>query len=581
MRVTARQQGARELRAALRKSLAALAAVGVFSAAVNLLMLTGPLFMLQVYDRVLGSRSSATLAVLFAIVVFLYALMGILDHVRGRVLARIGARFQAGLDGRVFQAVLRQAEHPAFRERPASGLRDLASIQTLLASPVLGALFDLPWTPVFLAILFFFHRWLGWAAIGGGLVLLVLALANQWMTRKSQMRAGKLAARAEARTEESRKHVETVVGLGMAAPFAGRWEQLRSEALRAQMSASDLNGRLTAATKAFRLLLQSGVLALGAWLVLQGQLTPGAMIAGSILLGRALAPVEQAVGQWALVQRAMTAWKSLSVLLSAVPATSAPMDLPRPSARLSVRDLAAAPPGERTPALQGVSFELAPGEAIAVIGPSASGKSTLARALTGLWPVLHGEIRLSGATLGQYDREALGRYLGYLPQEVVLFAGTVRENIARFDPEASAQDILRAAKAAGAHELILSLPDGYETVLHEGGGRLSGGQRQRIGLARAFYGDPVVLILDEPNSNLDDPGIQALNRAIAAAKAAGKSVLIMSHRPSALAACENVLLLEGGRMRAFGPRDEVLRRFIKGSPSVLAAATQRGAPSHG
>lgn len=562
---------------ALRASKGAFIGVGLFSAVVNILMLTGPLFMLQVYDRVLGSRSSATLLVLFAIVAFLFVLMGLLDHYRGRVLSRIGAGFQSALDRQVFNVVLRQAEYPTLRERPAGALRDLASIQTALASPGMGAVFDLPWTPLFIAVLFLFHPWLGWFAVAGGAVVLLLALLNQGRSKGPQAKAAGLAAQAEAHTEATRKAIETVRGLGMARAMTQTWHTARDAALETAMTASDTRGALTAATKATRLLLQSAILGLGGYLVLRGELTAGAMIAGSILLGRALAPVEQVVGHWPMFQKAMTAWGELSKLLVALPVEREKTELPRPKARLDVRDLAVVPLGGTAPVLQGISLSAEPGDAIAVIGPSASGKSSLARALVGLWPPARGEVRLDGADLHQYDRDQLGRYLGYLPQEVVLFSGSVAQNIARFEEDASSEAIIKAATLAGAHDLILGLPEGYDTVITEGGGRLSGGQRQRIGLARAFFGDPEVLVLDEPNASLDDPGSKALNQAIANARDAKKVVLVMSHRPSALAECTKVLILDGGQMRAFGPRDEVLNRFVRPVQSVGSAGTRGSA----
>lgn len=559
-----------ELRKALNQHKSAFLGVGLFSAVVNILMLTGPVFMLQVYDRVLASRSSATLAVLFAIVVFLYALMALLDHYRGRVLARIGAGFQEQLDGRVFDVVLKQAEHPQLRERPAGALRDLTSIQSILSSPAMGSLFDLPWTPLFVAVLFVFHPWLGWFSLGGAFVVLVLALWNQWRTKKSQLEAARLLAEADARTETTRKAIETIGGLGMKPAMMSAWQNARSSALNSSMDASDTGGSLSAATKALRLLLQSAILGLGALLVLRGEMTAGGMIAGSILMGRALAPVEQVVSHWPQFQKAMSSWKDLSKVLSLIPVALPKTILPKPNPDIRVNDLIVIPPGESTPVLQAVSFSAEAGDAIAVIGPSASGKSTFARALTGLWPITKGEIRLSGADLHQYDRDRLGAYLGYLPQDVVLFSGTVAQNIGRFDPMASSEAVINAASKAAAHELILGLPDGYDTVITEGGGRLSGGQRQRIALARAFYGDPVIFVLDEPNASLDDPGVQALNRAISSARKDGKIVFVMSHRPSALAECNKVMILEAGHMRAFGPRDEVLQRFVRPVQNVQA-----------
>ncbi|OOY18672.1 protease/lipase ABC transporter permease/ATP-binding protein [Thioclava sp. DLFJ5-1] len=551
--------------------------VAVFSAVINILMLTGPLFMLQVYDRVLASRSSATLAVLFAIVVFLFAMMAFLDHYRGRALARVGAGFQTALDRPVFEAVLHQAQYLALRERPAAGLRDLATIQGVLSSPGMGAVFDLPWTPLFVGMLFLFHHWLGWFAVAGAVLILGLTTLNQLRTKRLQAEAARHVATADAQVESMRRSIETVRGLGMTQSLREQWEAAREVALRGAMDAADRGGAMSSGTKATRLLLQSAILGLGALLVLRGELTPGVMIVGSILLGRALAPIEQVIGHWAQFQRAMVAWKELGKLLEAKPHREVQTELPRPNAVLSVRNLSVAPPGESAPVLRDVSFLAEPGDAIAVLGPSASGKSTLARALAGLWPVTQGEIRLGGAELAQYDPDRLGRSLGYLPQDVAVFSGTVAHNIARFDPEARSEDVILAAEQAAAHELILGLADGYDTQVSEGGGRLSGGQRQRIGLARAFFGDPVCLILDEPNASLDDPGVQALNLAISNARAAGKVVLVMSHRPSALAECNKVMILEGGQMRAFGPRDEVLNRFVK--PVQAVAGMGRGGAS--
>lgn len=568
-------QQSRELGQTLAGFRSDLIGVAVFSAAVNLLMLTGPLFMLQVYDRVLSSRSTATLLALFGLVVFLYSLMGFLDHVRGRVLARVGAGFQAALDRRVFDAVLRQAENADQRARPATGLRDLSSIQSLLASPALTALIDLPWAPAFLALLFIFHPMMGWFALAGGTVLFVLAFASQRTSNTAMADARQHAARADSRTADMRKSIETIQGLGMKEPLTNDWSEVRTNALRSRILAADKRGRLAATTKAFRLLLQSGILALGAWLVLRGELTAGAMIAGSILLGRALAPVEQTVAQWGAFQAAAQGWRSLRNILSTTPPRPLPMRLPAPQSRMEVKGLAVAPAGVTKPLLMGVSFDVQPGEAVAVIGPSAAGKSTLAKALTGVWPTRAGEIRLGGAELHQYAPDRLGRLLGYLPQDVVLFPGTVAQNVARFDPDADPDDVVKAAQAAGAHDLILSLPNGYDTMITDAGSLLSGGQRQRVGLARALFGDPAVLILDEPNSSLDDSGVRSLNQAITDAKAAGRAVLIISHRPSALAQCERVLLIDKGKMRAFGPRQEIMDKFVRKSPAAVPVQQER------
>ena len=564
------------LRAALRSSRGAFLGVGAFSAVVNALMLTGPLFMLQVYDRVLTSHSSATLAVLFAIVAFLYALMGVLDYCRGRVLARIGAGFQAKLDGPAFEAVLTEAEHPAQRDRPAGALRNLAAIRSALASPGMGALFDLPWTPLFILVMFAFHPWLGWFSLAGGVLVVALALLKQAATRKPQAAAGRLAAEADARTEAARKAAETVRALGMTPAMTGVWRKARAAALEAAMAASDAGGAPSAAAKAVRLLLQSAILGLGALLVLRGEITAGVMIAASILLGRALAPIEQVIGHWAQFQRAATSWKSLSKTLAARPPEREVLELPRPAARLSVRDLVVVPPGGTAPTLRGVTFSGEAGDAIAVIGPSACGKSTLARALAGFWPIAGGEIRLGGADLRQYDRDRLGTYIGYLPQDVALFSGTVAQNISRFDAADASEEIIACARRAGVHDLILGLSEGYDTRVSEGGGSLTGGERRRIGLARAFYGDPVLLVLDEPNANLDDAGMQALNRAVVAAREAGKIALVISHRPSALTECNKVLILEEGGMRIFGPRREVMERAGRPAKGAAGGPGMRG-----
>ncbi|MBB4121862.1 type I secretion system permease/ATPase [Martelella radicis] len=565
----------KELLTAIGVSYRALGGVAVFSAVVNILALTGTLFMLQVYDRVIPSHSGATLLALFALVVLLYLLMGILDNARSRVLARIGARFQDRLDERVFRIVLKQSRLPSERQKPAVALNSLGTIQGFLASPLPGAIFDLPWVPFFLTIMFAFSIWLGLLGIAGAIIVAALAVANQWLTKRKNADAYRIRLEADAETERTRKQIETVLGLGMVGPFLTRWKGLRATSLDANLATSDISGRLTSASKAVRQLLQSAALGLGAVLVLAGDFHAGAMIACSILLGRALAPIEQVIGQWGLIQRAWEAWKNLSVLFETIEDETQHMPLPRPEARIDVEAASVVPPGERKPVLHAITFSITPGKALAVIGPCAAGKSSLARALTGVWPAAAGIIRLGGADINEYPPDTLGRYLGYLPQTVTLFPGTVAQNIARFDENADPAAIVRAAQKAEAHKMILNLPMGYDTVLTEGESLLSGGQRQRLGLARALYGDPLVLVLDEPNASLDDDGLRALNGAIAEAKTDGRAVIIMSHRPSALAECDEVLVLEKGQVRAFGPRDEVLSR-ITGTqmPNVVAGGAK-------
>ncbi|MEM8787073.1 MAG: type I secretion system permease/ATPase [Pseudomonadota bacterium] len=542
--------------------------IGVFSVFVNLLMLTGPLFMLQVYDRVLGSRSEETLTALFVLVALLYGLMGVLDYARARIAARVGAKFQTGLDYRVFEALLRRAVAPQERARPATGLKDLEAVQRFMSAPVLFAIFDMPWTPIFIFAIFIFHPMLGWLAVAGGLVLVFVTLMNQITTAKPVREAASLVAQADAFAEGAREEAEAVQGLGMRPAIIARWRQSRDAALAAQISSSDKTGTYSTITKTFRFFLQSAMLAMGAYLVLQAELTAGAMIAGSILMGRALAPVEQAIGGWPLFQRARQGWTSLKELLTRTPAFEQPTPLPAPRAILEAQQVTVVPPGEQVATLRMLSFRLDQGQALGVIGPSGSGKSTLARALTGIWQPASGKVRLDGATLDQFSPEDLGRAIGYLPQDVALFGATIAENIARLEAQPNPEAVVAAAKKAGAHELILSLPDGYDTRLNPGGRRLSGGQRQRIGLARAMYGDPAILVLDEPNANLDAEGQAALNAAIRQMKSVGRSVIIMAHRPSGIAECDLILVLEGGLRKAFGPRDEVLKAQLKNYSQV-------------
>ena len=548
--------------------------VTLFSAFVNLLMLTGPLFMLQVYDRVLASRSEATLAALFALVVALYGFMAVLDFARGRVANRMGARFQSRLDDTVFDLTLSEAVAPEAQRRPATGLRDVESVQKFVSSPPFLALFDLPWTPVFVLAIFIFHPWLGWLAIGGAALLIAITVVNQLTTRGALTRANERAAMSDAFAQQARTEAETVAGLGMQDAVRWRWKQTRDAALDAQIRASDRVGMFASGSKSLRFLLQSAMLALGALLVLDGELSPGAMIAGSILLGRALAPIDQTIAGWPALQRARSGWTSLRTILAAAAERPQKTTLPRPKALLQVDQITVVPPGQRVPTLRMLSFAVEPGTALGVIGPSGSGKSTLARTLTGMWPAASGTVRLDRATLDQYAPGDLGAYVGYLPQDVVLFGATVAENIARLAPDPDPAEVVRAAQEAGAHEMILTLPDGYDTPIDPGGHRLSGGQRQRVGLARALYGKPEILILDEPNSNLDNEGSQALNAAIRRQKEAGRSVIIMAHRPAAIAECDMLLVLEHGSRRAYGPMNEVLKTEVRNYSQVANTLRQ-------
>ncbi|MCF3638492.1 type I secretion system permease/ATPase [Rhizobium sp. TRM95111] len=561
--------GVEELRRVLRESAGSFLAMGFFSFFVNLLVLTGPLFMLQIYDRVLASRSEATLVALTGLVVGLYLVMGVLDHVRSRVAARVGARFQNRFDSRVFNAVLDRTALNARGIATHTGMRDLDSIQKALSSPAVFSVFDIPWTPFFLFVIFTFHPLMGVLGIAGGLILVVLTWLNQNGTKGDQEKAMIAGRQSDELTQTLQKESDTVRALGMRRAVAARWQMLRDKALEANIRYSDSNGFYAISSKTFRVFLQSAILALGAWLVLQNELSAGAMIASSIIIGRALAPIEGAIGQWSLVQRAFSGWRDLSLLLERVPEEDSRTTLPKPKALLEVSQTTVVPPGEKVATLRMLNFRLEPGQALGVIGQSASGKSTLARVLTGIWPPAAGDVRLDGASLDQYGTDGLAEHVGYLPQDVVLFEGTVAENIARMQLDPDPRLVVEAARKAGAHDMILRLPDGYDTRLPASGGRLSGGQKQRVGLARALYGDPVLLVLDEPNSNLDAEGSLALNLAIRNLKEEGKSVVIMAHRPAAIEQCDLILILENGQRLAFGPRDDVLRAHLRNHAQVV------------
>jgi ATP-binding cassette subfamily C protein len=572
-----KSQGVDELRSARRESAGLIGVTVIFSIFVNALMLTSPLYMLQVYDRVLGSGSEATLVALSVLVAGLFLVMGVLDYARAKVMLIVGARFQERLDRRVFAAALQRSASQPSDPAAITAQRNLEAVRAFLASPVLLALMDLPWTPFFLVAIFIFHPLLGWLAVVGGAVLVAVTILNQAFSRNPQREAGAATVQSERMSDQMKTEAETLQALGMSGAGFDRWQMARRAALAKGIAAVGVTVGFGSLTKTFRLFLQSAMLGLGAWLVLKGELTAGAMIAGSILMGRALAPIEMAVGQWPVAQRANEAWNHLADLLSRVPAQQHRTTLPRPSALLDVESLSVGPPGEKLALLRGLSFQLKPGQALGVIGTSGAGKSTLARGLTGVWQPLAGRVRLDGASLDQYDPDSLGRLIGYLPQRITLFDGTIAENIARLDAHADSAKIVEAARKADAHDMIVRLPQGYDTRITAAGGRLSGGQMQRIGLARALYGDPVLLILDEPNSNLDNAGSVALNTAIRAMKDEGKSVLIMAHRPAAIQECDLLLVLENGVRKAFGPRGQILQEQVKNHTEVLKTITP-GAP---
>jgi ATP-binding cassette subfamily C protein len=540
-----------------------------FSFFANALLLTGPLFMLQVYDRVLASRSQETLVALFALVAVLSVFYGLLEYARALVVSRIGARISEALAAPLFHAVVVRAASGG--AGTGASHRDLDAAARLFSSPVMLALLDIPWTPFFLAAIFVFHPVLGWLALAGGSVLVCAALLNQLLTSRTSAEAGAASRAADRLAGQAEGAGAYLAAQGMAPAMLERWTDLRDRALVHAMGTVDRTGAVSSFVRAFRLFLQSAMLAAGAWFVLVDELTAGAMIAASILLTRALAPVEIGVSQWPAVQRARAGWRNVEKTLGEAPCRGPVTTLPAPTARLDVERISFHPGSGERPILHRVSFNLRPGRALGVIGRSGSGKTTLARIVTGQVAPTAGEVRLAGATLDQYGAARLGAFIGYLPQEVQFFDGTVAENIARMAGTPDDTRVVAAARAANVHEVVLSLPDGYDTRLSGSELTLSGGQRQRLALARALYGDPVLLVLDEPSSALDTDGSEALNAAVRRMKDRGRAVLIMTHRPTAISTCDDLLVLDGGRAARFGPREEIVAAMMKNAGDVRRA----------
>ncbi|EIM24800.1 type I secretion system permease/ATPase [Microvirga lotononidis] len=545
--------------------------VAVLSGLINLLYLSGSIFMMEVYDRVLPSRSIPTLVGLSIIIVVLYLFQGLFDMVRGRILARVGAALDEDLSQKVFQGQLAAPIKGKAEGDGQQPLRDLDQLRAFLAGGGPSALFDLPWMPLYLFICFAFHPWLGAVALGGAIVLVAITLLTEFFTREASKAAVSAALVRNGISDGARRNAEVVHAMGMAQRIGTRWSQANATYLSYQQKTSDVAGGFGAMSKVLRMLLQSAVLALGAYLVIDGQATGGIMIASSILTSRALAPVELAIANWKGFVSARQGWHRLKTLLDANASVEAPLKLPAPRSVLSLENAGTGAPGGQRFAIQDVAFQLNAGSGLGVIGPSASGKSSLARMIVGVWPTWRGKVRLDGAALEQWLPEDLGRHIGYLPQDVELFAGSVAQNIARFDPDPKPEAIIEAAKFANVHEMILQLPDGYETQVGEAGAALSGGQRQRIALARALYGNPFLVVLDEPNSNLDNEGEQALTAAIMSIRARGGVVIVIAHRPSALAGVDMVLVMGEGHVQTFGHKDEVLSKVLRPVPAAQAS----------
>jgi ATP-binding cassette, subfamily C, bacterial len=553
---------------------AGLAAAAGFSLLINLLLLTVPLYTMQVFDRVLASRSRETLLYLTVIAVGALLLLGWLELVRARLLQEVGGWLERRLAP---QGLLRALGEPP-RPQPygAQALRDVAQLRQCIAGPTIGALMDAPWAPVYLVVLWLLHPLLGAVAAGGVVVLFALALLNELLTRRPLAAASDAAVATLREAEVASRNREAAAAMGMAPALVTRWAWRNDDLLRRQAIAANRSNAILALSRFARLAVQVLLLAAGAALVVDHAITAGAMMAGSILMARALAPVEQAIGSWRGLADARAAHRRMAAYLARPDGRRTSMALPRPEGRLSVERVTFAPASGTPPVLRGVSFELAPGRALAVLGPSGAGKSTLARLLVGAWPPLSGSIRLDGADVFAWDRAEFGRHVGYLPQDVELFPGTVAENIARMADGARAEDVIEAARLAGIHDLVLRLPAGYDTRVGEDGLALSGGQRQRLALARALFGDPRLVVLDEPNANLDGDGEAALLRAITRLKERGATVVAVTHRPSLLRAVDDVLVLRDGGVELFGPRDEVLPKLTGPRPAtqpLQAAAT--------
>lgn len=547
--------------------------VAVVSFVINILMLTGPVFMLQVYDRVLASGSVSTLVVIGSLAVVLYAFYGLLEGIRSRILARLGQRVDARLSGivyRISNSLPVRLGAKAGRLRP---VQDLDTVRQFLSGAGPAAIFDIPWMPLYLAIVFLFHPLLGIVGLGGALVITVLIGLNEILSRGPAEEASGQAGRRSADVEIGQRNSEVVTAMGMQEALTGKWEEQNGDYLATQRRAADRTGLFGTAIKTIRFVLQSMILGVGAWLAILQEITPGVMIASSIMTSRALSPIELAVSQWRGFVSCRQALRRLREVLQVTEAEPEKMDLPLPTDRIAVEQVFCGPFGEAVPYVQNVSLTLEAGDGLGVIGPSGSGKSTFARALVGAAPTLKGVIRYDGAELTQWPSGRRGEFIGYLPQDLQLFDGTIADNIARFSTDAASDKIIEAARLADVHSLIVGLPEGYNTIIGRSGRLLSAGQRQRIALARALYGNPFLVVLDEPNSNLDADGEGALTNAIKSMREKGSIVVVIAHRPSAIAMVDKILCLKEGKPVGFGPKDEVLKQLVQPVPRIHAGGT--------
>jgi ATP-binding cassette subfamily C exporter for protease/lipase len=564
-----------ELGQVLHRSRKTIYGVAAFSCVINMLALAPSLYMLQVYDRVLASGNETTLLMLTLLVLGLFLLSGLLEFVRSTVLVRVGNRFDMSLSTRVFSAAFERSLAGAGGS-PVQAVTDLTSLRQFLAGNALVAFFDAPWTPVYIAVTYMVHPLLGYLTLAGSIILCTLAYITNASTQKPLAQASQASVAAGQFADNHLRNAEVIESMGMLPGFRSRWFGQHRRVLALQTVASDRSSRISSVSRFIRLSLQSLSLGAGAMLVIDGEITGGMMIASSILMGKALAPVDSAIGSWRQLVGARVAYERLDALLKAAPPRGRHISLPRPSGRLDVENVFAAAPGSHEAILKGLSFSISPGEVVGIVGPSASGKSTLARLLVGIWQANRGHVRLDGADIFQWNKDELGPCLGYLPQDIELFEGSVADNIARFGEHADA-DIILAAQRAGVHDMILRLPDGYDTRLGVDGASLSGGQKQRVALARALYGDPALVVLDEPNSNLDEQGETALLLAVRDLKRRGAAVVIITHRMNILSSVDKLLVLRDGALVMHGPREEVLKTLRQQQLQAVATAAQEKA----
>jgi ATP-binding cassette subfamily C protein EexD len=568
------------LRAALRACKSSFLSVGFFSLFVNTLMLVPTFFMIQVSGRVVPSSSESTLLMLTLIMTVLMITLGSLEWVRSRIMVRISNRLDVLLSRDVYRASFRRALSSGGGDATAQSLNDLTSLRQFFTGPGLFAFFDAPWFPIYTIVMFLFHPWFGWITLACGFILAILAFVNHRVTGDALAEANKESVVSNIATTKTLRNAEVIESMGMLETLMNRWAKRQRKVLKLQSDASDKGGVVSSVSKTFRMWAQSIMLATGGYLVITHEINPGLLMAGSLLLGRALAPIDLMIGSWKGFVAAKVQYDRLDKVLEDQNAEPDRMKLPAPEGHIQVENLVLAPPGSKTPVLRNISFVVPAGSIVGIIGPSAAGKSTLVRGLMGIWPSQHGVVRLDGADISTWDKHDLGPYVGYLPQDIELFEGTISENIARFE-KVDPEKVVEAAQTAGVHEMILMQPDGYDTVIGSEGVNLSGGQRQRIGLARALYGKPRLIVLDEPNSNLDDVGEKALGVALQKIKESGATVFIVSHRPNILSRLDRVLVMSAGTISLYGERDKVIAQLAQQQQGGAQPRVAKGAPAAG